>query len=489
MTKYNTTLLLFFVITAVVSCFSKVNAAAISTDLQARSIQRPQNGTTTPEKPTEENSPKAFYYNQTIDHLNKTSGKFFQKYYVNSTFYKESGPILLYTPGESTIEPSITTFSFISELAANLSGLLINIEHRYYGESDPSKDFKYLTIDQALLDFANFIQNPPEDLKIPKDAKWITVGASYAGNLATWMRKKFPKDVFAAYASSAPIEARLDFFEYDQRVSKALPCAKNISDAFSLVFDPILTSGNESAILELKQTFGLEMLEDNRDFASALSFPTSTIVQDYVPPQSPEQLDNILAICGPFAQAPESPETSALIYTEGVKAFLNITGITTPETKINTFATTSINTKENKDLTSYTYQYCTELGYYQTAPKFPLLSIRSKTIDISYYQGQCDFIFPGIVSSPMVNITNKKFGGFNGKFSKTVFVNGDMDPWTALSVSSDSVNPKTTKENSIFLIKGGSHGTEFSPPSPFDSDSLKESRIFVRDTLAKWLIE
>ncbi|CAG8489557.1 3156_t:CDS:2 [Funneliformis caledonium] len=486
MTKYNQTLLLFFVITAVFSCFSKVNAAAILSDLQARSIQSPQDGTTTPVTPKE---PKAFYYNQTMDHFNKKSEKFFQKYYVNSTFYKESGPIFLYTPGESGIEPSITTFSFISELAANLSGLLINIEHRYYGESFPSDDFKYLTIDQALFDFANFIKNPPEVLKIPKDAKWITVGGSYAGNLATWMRKTFPKDVFAAYASSAPLEAKLDFFEFDQRVSKALPCAKNISDAFSFVFDPILTSGNESAILELKQTFGLEMIEDNRDFASALSHPTASIVQEYVPPQSSEQLDNILAICGPFAQAPESPETSAFIYTEGVKAFLNITGLTTPEAKIKAFATTAINAKGNRDLASFTYQYCTELGYYQTAPKNPLLSIRSKIIDISYYQGQCDFIFPGIVSSPMINRTNKKFGGFNGNFSKTIFVNGDMDPWTALSVSSDSVNPKTAEENSIFLIKGGSHVTEFDPPLPFDSDSLKESRIFVRDTLAKWLNE
>ena len=242
--------------------------------------------------------------------------------------------LIVHTPGEAGISPEITTQSFINELAATFNGLLISIEHRYYGESYPpikdlsTQNMKYLTIDQAMLDFANFIKNPPKELNITKDAKWITVGGSYAGNLATWMRKKFPKLVFAAYASSAPIEAKLDFFEFDQRVGEALPCAQNISDAFKFVFDPILTSGNDSAILNLKQQFGLEMLKDDKDFASAISHPTSNIVQNYVPPRSPEQPDPILLICGPFAQAStSSPETSAFIYAEGVKAFLKFKGI------------------------------------------------------------------------------------------------------------------------------------------------------------------
>src|SRR3954467_160240 len=98
---------------------------------------------------------------------------------------------IVHTPGETEITPQITTQSFVNELAATFNGLLISIEHRYYGESYPpikdlsTPNMKYLTIDQALFDFANFIQNPPKELNIPNDAKWITVGGSYAGNLAT----------------------------------------------------------------------------------------------------------------------------------------------------------------------------------------------------------------------------------------------------------------------------------------------------------------
>ncbi|RIA84497.1 peptidase S28 [Glomus cerebriforme] len=488
---------LFFIIATIVSgCSVKVNAASILLNLHARSMQSPQAGINPisengPPQPTDVPSLPVFYYNQTIDHFDKNSGTFLQRYYINSTFYKEGGPIFLHTPGETGINPIITTSSFVSELATSFNGLLISIEHRYYGESYPpindlsTPNMKFLTVDQALLDFANFIKYPPQELNIAKDSKWITVGGSYAGNLATWMREKFPNLVFAAYVSSAPIEAKLDFFEFDQGVVNALPCAQNISDAFKFVYDPILMSGNDSAILELKQQFGLEMLQDNKDFASAISHPTASIVQNYVPPQTPDQPDPILSICAPFAQS-SSPEISAFIYSEGVKAFLNLTGVITPEDKLAQFATTSISTTEKNDLAPYTYQYCNELGYYQTFPKSSSLSTRSQIIDIDYYQGQCNFLFPGIVSSPTIQKTNKKFGGFNGKFSRTVFVNGDIDPWTALTVSSKSANPKV-EGNTIFLVKGGSHVRDFAPPSPSDSDSLNEARTFVYNTLAKWL--
>ena len=119
----------------------------------------------------------------------------------------------------------------------------------------------------------------------------------------------------------------------------------------------------------------------------------------------------------------------------------------------------------------------------QVIPKSAPTSTRSKIIDINYYQGQCNFLFPGIVSSPTIEKTNKKFGGFNSNFSKTIFVNGDIDPWTALTVSSNLAKPKF-ENNTIFVIKGGSHVSE---PLPSDSDSLKEARTFVHDTLAGWL--
>lgn len=50
---------------------------------------------------------------------------------------------------------------------------------------------QYLNVDQALADVANFIDN----IKLNKNishSKVVVFGGSYAGNMATWIRIKYP---------------------------------------------------------------------------------------------------------------------------------------------------------------------------------------------------------------------------------------------------------------------------------------------------------
>lgn len=43
----------------------------------------------------------AGYFKQLIDHSNPSLGTFNMRYWVDSTFYKQGGPIVLTTPGET----------------------------------------------------------------------------------------------------------------------------------------------------------------------------------------------------------------------------------------------------------------------------------------------------------------------------------------------------------------------------------------------------
>ncbi|CAG8445849.1 12593_t:CDS:2 [Ambispora gerdemannii] len=432
---------------------------------------------------TRDSTSESYYFIQPIDHYNKNQGQLKQRYFVNSTFYKSGGPVFLYIGGESAVKTSTVEYSGASELAASLNGLLVVVEHRYYGESIPdipnmkSENLKFLNTDQALRDLANFVSNAPSSSLSPlntisKNSKWISVGGSYAGNLAAWFRSKYPKLIFAAYASSAPVKAELNFFKYDQAIANRIQCRDLVGKSIEYI-DAILTSGNRSAIDDLKDQFGLGTIEDDKDFASALNDPFISMVQS---PTSSSQQDSIKMFCDVATNSPDqSPKGLTATYAEGMKQFLQIKGYTSTN-------------KILKDKIAWLWQYCNEFGYYQTAPKPPSLRLRSKLIDVDYYQSQCNFLWPDIPNkSPNVDRTNKIYGSTNTIISRVVYVNNDGDPWFPLTVSSDDANRESTQDTPILVVKGGAHVTDLKTPTSVDWDSLKQTRLNARNYLKTWL--
>jgi len=115
----------------------------------------------------------------------------------------------------------------------SLSGVLITLEHRYYGASYPkvlpnasTENLQYLTSQQALEDMKQFIEyisnvspqepdmmsTPPLNLTYSmKNSVWAAVGGSYPGNLAAWMKQKHGDVISGAISHSAPVLAQYDF--------------------------------------------------------------------------------------------------------------------------------------------------------------------------------------------------------------------------------------------------------------------------------------
>ena len=110
-------------------------------------------------------------------------------------------------------------------------GLLLALEHRYYGchnrSSCPYADasapghLDYLTTDQALADLAAFAAWARAARGVRADARVVAIGGSYPGMLAAFARATYP-DVFAmAVASSAPVHGVLDFTGFQDAVTAA----------------------------------------------------------------------------------------------------------------------------------------------------------------------------------------------------------------------------------------------------------------------------
>ena len=137
-----------------------------------------------------------------------------QRLFIYDKHYRQGGPLLFYTGNEANIELFVNNTGWMWAHAPELSAALIFAEHRFFGMSIPvqcggsSVDATlqrcggFLSSQQAMADYARVITMLSEEYNT---TKVVTVGGSYGGMLAAWMRMQYPALVIGALASSAPI--------------------------------------------------------------------------------------------------------------------------------------------------------------------------------------------------------------------------------------------------------------------------------------------
>jgi len=193
--------------------------------------------------PLTENTPETRHYTFSMDHFNaKNSDTISIKYYYDEYYYDKNpnSPICVMLGGEGPESKLTLQGHFvINDVAEKHHGLMLSLEHRFYGESYPTdlrdEYLKFLSAEQALADYAEIIVAVKEELKENygiEDPPVIVFGGSYSGNLAAWFRQKYPNVVDIAYASSAPVYAEVEFVGYYEVVTWALgeDCANTALD-------------------------------------------------------------------------------------------------------------------------------------------------------------------------------------------------------------------------------------------------------------------
>lgn len=113
---------------------------------------------------------------------------------MDNTFYVFGGPVFLIIGGEGPFSSGYLTNTMFREYAQEYKGLLVGLEHRYYGESIPTSDLGfgnlvYLTHDQALADLA-FFRSTVLIPGLADQSRWIVCGGSYSGSLSAWARTR-----------------------------------------------------------------------------------------------------------------------------------------------------------------------------------------------------------------------------------------------------------------------------------------------------------
>ena len=101
-----------------------------------------------------------------------------------------AGPVLLYMGGEGMIEDFYDNTGAMFEFAETTNATVVFLEHRYYGQSFPfgktdsftPRNVSYLTIEQAMADFAQFLPHYQTAIGCGGDPRPVILfGGSYGG--------------------------------------------------------------------------------------------------------------------------------------------------------------------------------------------------------------------------------------------------------------------------------------------------------------------
>ena len=169
-------------------------------------------------------------FDNRVDHFDYLNIKTYEQRFWNNAKYWDAvnGPVLVYICGEYTCSvPANRLYPF--QLGADLKANMFVLEHRFYGASQVTYDWKtpslkLLSAEQALADLAYFIEMTNDAIVQQhggQPRQWIVVGGSYPGALSAWFQAKYPHLSVLSWSSSGVINAIEDFTDFDKQIYTA----------------------------------------------------------------------------------------------------------------------------------------------------------------------------------------------------------------------------------------------------------------------------
>ena len=391
----------------------------------------------------------------------------------------------------------------------NYPVLLTALEHRYYGSSYPEKGsgYQYLTTPQAIADVKGFLTYVKETILTPTTPTLTyTFGGSYPGMVSAFSRFTYPDYVQGSVSSSSPVQATVEMKEYNEVVGNALEmeeiggsmeCLDIVVKGHSQIGEML---SNVEGRSELADVFnicgGEEMLEESRRNREV--FAGDGVV--YVPAQENDpscegELCNIEKICkfltGRKGEQEEEEDVEEWRVLASLAAAQNggeCVNISWEEriTELQSPASILGGTK------SWLYQTCTGWGFYQTCPLDSTCPYSKGYHGVDQDLEICERVFN--VSKEevydKVDKSNGIYGGWNIEDDRILFVNGNVDPWSALSVTptNGEIEEGTCKEKS-FWVEGASHHFWTHEVLDTDGEDVQEARERIHDTVIGWITD
>ncbi|GIQ87506.1 peptidase S28 [Kipferlia bialata] len=211
-----------------------------------------------------------------------------QRFFKNDEYHQEGGPVFLMIGGEGPeSERCVSGHYYYNNFAQEMNGLILCLEHRFYGASVPTADtamgsMELLTSEQGLEDLVHFKRWYAETF-LSYEADWVVVGGSYSGALAAWARSKYPHQFAAALASSAPVRTVYAYPEYLEVIKTDIGpvCSDRVDQAIQAATTMLETVAGRK---ELTSLFNLcDMIGssdmDKANFMESITDPLAGVCQ------------------------------------------------------------------------------------------------------------------------------------------------------------------------------------------------------------------
>lgn len=426
------------------------------------------------------------YFTQKLDHFDSQNSQTWQqRYLVNATFFQGgNAPVFLVLGGEGLMSTHYVSGHFISnQYAQEFGALIVALEHRYYGQSIPTPDtstsnLQYLSSQQALADAAAFRQFIAQTYNA--NGPWIVFGGSYSGSLSAWLKMKYPHLFAGSIATSAPVLAQLDFYQYLQVVSNSVgpTCSQRFADATASIQTLLNSQDGRTKAQQMFNTC-TPLLTDNdvKLFWQGLIDGPSGVVQ-YNADNVNYQPFDITYMCSLLQSG-----------TDAMSAWANLTLTFQAGSCLEVNYTQYISEMQpTSDGRSWTYQTCREFGYFQAGDgaNQPF----SPTLDLQFSIQQCQDIY-GQPFVPDTNFTNLYYGGVDLVTTNTFMPNGDIDPWHALGTCYEKVGAGRYigPGSATVLIHNTAHCADLYPPRDQDAPGLVAARIIEESLIGQWIAQ
>ena len=421
-------------------------------------------------------------------------------------WFQANGPIIFYTGNEGPVELFADNLGQAWKLAEALHGVVVFAEHRFFGDSMPCgpDSFahcpQYLGVQQALADFNALALHLRHHYSA---SAVVTIGGSYGGLLAGWMRMKYPATIAAAIASSAPYHALSPTYDrptYWAAVtndtmfgvpSSGRPdlCAVNVNRSLALLKQLLETDAGQKVIshamnlcpsttrLTFEHIGNVVQATLNLLAMADYPFPSHFFAGSASRPLPPRPLG---AACD-YLRAANVSDTQSLLgaLSDAVLLFINATGdVPCLNATGNPYALGS----------AWEYLVCVD----RLAHSMPFYNADGWPNDMFWRQPVYDRNRTASYCERHYDVV-PRFGWIDSAFgtpsefaaagySHIIFVNGKLDPWHTGGVLSNL----TTTLVSLFGDDTAHHEDLFWP-HPLDTPSVLKIRQQEQELLKSWL--